>query len=178
MKDTEINDMEEKDLNDTQIYEIGYHLLPTVAEENIAGEVSVLHEIIKKAGGTIISEGAPYLRNLAYDMTKRVETKNLSFSKAYFGWIKFELDTSAIVDVQKSVENLPNVLRSLVIKTIRENTLFIPKAPVFKKEEIVEEVIVETPAEPKGKEEVSEAEIDKSIDELLVDENSKLKIEN
>ena len=165
MKEVEINDVEEKDLSDTQIYELGYHLLPTIAEEGVAAEVAQVHEIIKKAGGIIISEGAPSLKNLAYDIGKRVETKSQSFSKAYFGWVKFELERSGIVALQKSVELLPHILRSLVVKTVRENTMFVPKTAVFRKEETGE--VVEAVAEPKEKVEVSEAEIDKSIDELV-----------
>lgn len=154
-----------KDMGDIQIYELGYHLLPTVPEEKILEEVAQIHAVISESKGSVIGEGAPVLKNLAYDMGKRIETKSLNFSKAYFGWIKFETERSGIENIQKKVEVLPSVLRFLIVKTVRENTMHTPKIPVFKKE-------VEASGVPKEimsaeKSEASEAEIDKSIDELV-----------
>src|SRR5690349_21318529 len=100
------------DRDGTQVYELGYYLLPTIEEENVAGEVSKLHDLIKENKGIIISEGAPFLRNLAYEISKKVETKNSHFNKAYFGWIKFEVEKSEILNIQTKVENIPNILRS------------------------------------------------------------------
>lgn len=158
---------ENKELKDRQVYELGYHLVGTLAETEVAEKVDSLHALLAEKGATVISEAAPVLRQLAYDIIKKVETKSFKFSRAYFGWVKFELDREAALELKKKVEAMSDVLRFLLIKTVRENTLYTPKIPTFKKENGREEK--ETKTEEST--EISEAEIDKSIDELLVNEN-------
>lgn len=164
----------ENDATDTQVYELGYHLLGNMTDEEVSDEVSKIHALIEKNKGKVISEGLPELVDLSYEIAKRIETKNLRFNKAFFGWVKFEVEIAKILDVKSKMETAEKVLRFLLIKTVKENTMYTPKIAVFKKdvakddkEEIVSDVVVEkTP--------VSEALIDKSIDELLVNEKSEL----
>lgn len=153
-----------KNVGDDQIYELGYHLLPTILEEEVPREISQIHSLISEYGGSVIAEGAPIMRSLAYEISKRVETKSLKFNKAYFGWIKLETDRSKIIDLKNKLESLPNILRFLIIKTVRENTMYTPKIPMFKKENNKEEA----PLEITEKIPASEAEMDKSIDELII----------
>ena len=153
---------------DSAVYEIGYHLVPTIGDENMLAESSKIKEMILGSGGKFVSEGVPSMKQLAYPMVKKHENKNLNFSKAYFGWVKFEAPTSKIEEINKNIEANQNVLRFLTIKTVKENTLYTPKAPIFKKDDHKEEDRVEA-GEPsvENKAPVSETEIDKSIDDLV-----------
>ncbi len=155
---------EDKDLIETKIYEIGYHLLPTLSEVDVLPEVSKIHSLISEKGGLVISEGAPQMRQLAYDISKKVDGKSLAFNKAYFGWIKFEMDPSHVADINLKLESMPDILRFLVVKTVRENTMHAPKAPMFRKDSSRETPEAGTEEKPQ----ISEAEIDKSIDELVI----------
>jgi ribosomal protein S6 len=155
---------EDKVLDDLQVYEVGYHLLPTVSEAELPVEVSKIQSSISERNGAIISEGFPQLRQLAYEIKKAVDTKYHSYSKAYFGWIKFEIDRSQIGEIENLLQADQNVLRFIVVKTVRENTLYAPKAPVHRKDYQKEEL----PKESAEKPEISEEEIDKSIDELVI----------
>jgi ribosomal protein S6 len=157
-----------KDSGDVQIYETGYHVLESVSEEDLQGEVSKIHAIISENGGNIISEGAPALRQLAYTISKKVGTKTLKFSKAYFGWVKFEVNRENILKIKETIESMPSILRFIIIKTVRENTMHTPKIPMFKKENVSEEEGDDKLAE-REKTPASEAEIDKSIDELIIE---------
>lgn len=161
-----MTEKETNDLNEALVYEVGYHLLPTVPEENISGEVSQIHALVSGHDGNIVSEGMPVLRQLAYEINKKIETKSLRFSKAYFGWVKFEMDPSQISGLKNKIENLPNILRFIIVKTVKENTMHTPKIPMFKRESHKEEA----PLEAVEKTPVSEAEIDKSIDELVINQ--------
>jgi|SRR3989344_860690 len=152
-----------KDLGDAEIYELGFHIVPTVPEEHIALEASKIQKIILDLGGSIIAEEPPRLRPLAYDMRKRVETKYESFSKAYFGWIKFEIDRSVITSLKEQVEKNQNILRFIIVKTVRENTMYTPKMVTMRREDRIEDK-----KEGEEKPASSEAEIDKSIDELVI----------
>lgn len=161
--ETEIE--KDDDQNDVQIYEIGYHLAPSVSEEDVPAEVSLVHGAIADFGGTIISEGIPAIRQLSFEMTKKLENKTLKFSKAYFGWIKFEIDSSRISEVSERIKNMQNILRFIAVKTVRENTMHVPKIPTFKKDGVRDGVGM---GDVQEKPVVSEEEIDKSIDELVI----------
>jgi ribosomal protein S6 len=157
--------MNEKD-NDNLVYEVGFHLLPVIEESNVPTEALNIKAIIEENGGTIISEEMPKMVALAYDISKVVDTKRQKFNKAYFGWVKFEMDPSQILNVKNKVESSANVLRSLIVKTVREDTLHAHKIPMFRKENPKEEKGEDVVEKPK----VSEAELDKSIDELVINQ--------
>lgn len=152
--------------NESSIYEVGFHLIPSIDESEVPAQASKVRSIIEENGGVIISEETPKMIVLAYNISKNINSKSQRFNKAYFGWIKFEADPSQINAIKSKVEGLENVLRFLIVKTVKENTLHTPKVPMFKKE-IRDEKIEESTE----KHEVSEEEIDKSIDELVIDQN-------
>lgn len=149
-----------------QVYELGYHIVSTVAEENLPKEVEALKAIVLSDGGSLVSEGEPKLINLAYSMTKSVADIKKTFNTAYFGWLKFETKSELMPAIKKAVDANPNILRYLLIKTVRENTLYTPKlnslkvgekeAPKTKKSIKTDEVKA-----------TSMEEIDKSIEELV-----------
>jgi ribosomal protein S6 len=164
--------MKEKDeyVDEGQIYEVGFHILPSVSEEELQTTVTKLRDTITANDGVIFADEFPKMRDLAYEIKKRVETKYLRYNKAYFGWMKFEMLTSAIGEMKKQFENNKNVLRFIIVKTVRENTMHTPKAPVSRATAPTDEVKIVNQIVPEEKVEVSEADIDKSIDELLVED--------
>jgi ribosomal protein S6 len=151
-----------------QVYELGYHIVSTVAEENLPKEVETLKAIVLQDGGSLVSEGEPKLINLAYSMTKSVADIKKKFNTAYFGWIKFETKSELMPSIKKAVDANPNVLRYLLIKTVRENTMYTPK---------LNSVKVEGKEAPKAKKSIktdekkasSVEDLDKTIDELIVE---------
>lgn len=160
-----MNEINEKD--DSLVYEVGFHLLPTVEESDVPVEAAKIRSIIEENGGAIISEEAPKMIVIAYDISKNINSKRQKFNKAYFGWIKFEIDPSQISQVKSKIENVANILRFVIIKTVKEDTMHIHKAPMFRKEDNKEEKGETQTEKPKA----SEAEIDKSIDELVIENN-------
>src|ERR1700675_1487495 len=77
--------------NEEKIYEIGYHLISSISEENIPKEIEKIKEYLAKEKAVIISEEAAKLRPLAYSIKKAFQGTYKTFDKAYFGFIKFEL---------------------------------------------------------------------------------------
>lgn len=151
-------------MDSKQVYEIGFHILPTVAEENLGDEVSLIRGAIEK-NGSVISEEFPKMRDLTYEMEKNLDAKNLKFDRAYFGWIKFEMDSDQVAEVDSVAKSHKNVLRYLIIKTVRENTLLTkPKEEAEKSEEETD-----SKKKPEKKEEMSEKEVDESIEELVIE---------
>jgi len=150
-------------MDSKQVYEIGFHILPTVAEEKLGDEVSIIRNAIEQKG-SVISEDFPKMRELAYVMSKHLDTKNVSYDKAYFGWIKLETDSEAISDIKKVADEHPNILRYIIVKTIRENVLLTKP---MEREKPVDGDEVEK--KPKEKEKMSEKEVDESIEELVIE---------
>jgi ribosomal protein S6 len=152
-----------------QVYELGYHIVSTVAEENLPKEAEALKAIVLQDGGSLVSEGEPKLINLAYSMTKSVADIKKKFNTAYFGWLKFETKSELMPLIKKAVDANPNVLRYLLIKTVRENTLYTPKlnTRALAKEEAPAKVKKSVKTDEKKA--TSVEDIDKSIDELVIE---------
>ncbi|MDP3962434.1 MAG: 30S ribosomal protein S6 [bacterium] len=146
-----------------KVYEIGYLLVSSIPAEKVADSAAYLKEVLSKKGAVMIAEESPELRELAYTMIKKIGTSNHRFDQGYFGWFKFELPTKEIESVKKELEAHPEMLRMLVITTVKENTYLGKKAPVAAPASApVEGVVAEVPVAP-----VSVEEMDKSIDEMV-----------
>ncbi len=159
MKTTEHKETGEK----MDIYEMSYLILPTVPENSVTEEVTAIRGLLDAAGASVISEDFPKLRDLAYTMEKSIETKNQKYKEAYFGWIKFELPVAQIADIKTGIEKRANVLRHLIIKTVRENTMY--RAPE-EEEEKTEGAEASAPEAVPAEGEVKKG-IDSSIDALV-----------
>lgn len=180
-----------------RVYEVGYHILSSVDEGNIEKEREALVAIITKFNGIVISEEMPALVDLAYDMDKIIENKRQIYSQAYFGWIKFDLSQDSITSLEKEVEALKSMLRFILIKTVRENTIISEKPYKLAKtgnklsddeldgdsfdeveRPIAEEASSDEPKEVEAKietetETAKEVEVDEEKKEEVVDEESK-----
>ena len=153
-----------------KVYEVGFVLLSSIPQEKVAGEFDSLKGIVTKAGAEMIAEEAPELRALAYTMVKKIHGANVRFNEGYFGWVKFELPSNAIEGVKKSLDAVDNILRYLLITTVKENTYLGKKAPAaaFSEKEagiitpegvVAPEVVAAAPA--------TTEEMDKSIDAMV-----------
>lgn len=146
------------------VYEVGYLFVPTVSEEEVGALYGNLKDLVSNTGGNVIADEMPKMINLAYEMLKVVQNVRSKFNTAYFGWIKFEMDSQDVLELKKKLDLDPLVLRFLILKTVKENTIatkrFVfkdaprKKAPTTKKEE--GEVV-----------EINKEEIDKEIDAMV-----------
>ena len=122
---------------DSRVYEISF-IFDNKLDEGAALEKSnALKQSIATLGGSFISEEAPYMRELAYEMIRVVNNVNVRFSVGYFGWIKFELDGEKVKEFEKAIKLDEEVVRYLVVKTVRDNTVYTKRAPVVKAESLV-----------------------------------------
>jgi ribosomal protein S6 len=149
-----------------QVYELGFHIVPTIAEEKVANVFGDIKSLLEKNGAIFISEEYPKMRPLAYTMLKNEAGKNEKFNFAYFGWVKFDLGKEEIALVKEKLEKNKEILRFLIIKTVRENTLYGHKIPRKENEKPEVPVVGVIPEEVVM---ASEEEIDKTIEELVVE---------
>lgn len=152
----------------TRIYELGYHIVPTVSEDAVGAEVTALKDTLAKEGTQIIAEGFPRFRPLAYPMRKAMSGKQIDFSNGYFGWIKFEAPAEAATAVAAALRKDEKMLRFLLFKTVRESTLASPRAPRASIPK-VPPVIPRVSAAPAPHVPVSETELEKSLEKIIAE---------
>ena len=108
-------------VNDNQIYEIGFLLSPFLPEVEAAEKLeSLIKGKILVSKGVVLSSLGPKMIPLAYPMAKVVDNKKTVYRDAYFGAVKFELLPSEIVALALEWKRAPEIIRHLVIKTIKE----------------------------------------------------------
>lgn len=160
-----IENEEDVDVTDSKysIYEVGYIMLPSIPEENLGGDVTVFKDSLAEMGATFISDEYPKMMELAYEMSRSIANKKQKFSYGYFGWVKFECGAESARVIKDSLDKNEKLVRFLMIKTIRGNTMSTKRAygkqDGFKRR-----------STPKSEESlpINEETIDKEIDALVV----------
>jgi len=112
----------EQNETETVEYELAFHVLPTVAEGEVAKVVDTLKGYITAVGGTITDEEKAAHFELAYEIEKYLEGKYRRFNTAYFGWVRFMLTPEALAEVIEEVEGNKSILRHLVVRLTREES--------------------------------------------------------
>lgn len=164
-------DIVEKDNNEifeegnSRVYEIGYLLVPTIPEENVPVVFGNLKELISSLGGIAISDDMPKMIPLAYSMVKVVANVRNKFNTAYFGWVKFTMDSDKVLELKKKLDFDPDFIRFLILKTVKENTIaakrFVGRDSMHRRPKTEkgdsDEVVIP----------INKEEIDKEIDALV-----------
>lgn len=163
MKDLKNED--ENQETDPRIYEVGYLFVPTIPGEEIPVLCGNLKELISSLGGEFISDEMPKMINLAYSMLKTVQNVKNKFDSAYFGWMKFAMDSEKVLELKKKLDLDLNIIRFLIIKTVKENTIasrrfagrdFSRRRGLMKKEKPKEKIVP-----------INKEEVDKEIDAMV-----------
>lgn len=147
-----------------QVYEVGFHIIPTIAENDLGVEVTRVRDIIEAAGGRMIADEYPKHIDLAYPMVKITSNKRAIHHSAYFGWMKFEVEPKSVRAIEAALKGNESVIRFILVKTVRENTMVPKKVLREKRQESVErapEKVVEKPL-------LTEEELDKTIEDLVI----------
>lgn len=169
MTETEVAAQETTEAEASRIYEVGYLIVPTAKEEDIEKIVGMVRAEIGQAGGNLIAEGAPSLTQLAYPMSIYDGSKHLEYDRGYFGWLKFETSVEAAHALTAGLKKNVNIMRSLVFRTVREDTRAKMK-PATLREVKRTDTIKSTPRrveEEKGP--VSEEELEKALQDITAE---------
>src|SRR3989344_3495318 len=148
----------------SQVYELGYLLVPTIKEEDMPISYGNLKELVSSFRGAVIADEMPKMINLSYTMSKVISNVRNKFSTAYFGWTKFTMDSDKVLELKKNLDLDPNFIRFLILKTVRENTIAtkrfargeMHRRPMIKKNEKIGTAVP-----------INKEEIDKEIDALI-----------
>jgi len=158
------NENEILEATDGRVYELGYLLVPTISEENMPVVFGDLKELVSSLGGVHIADEMPKTISLAYPMTKVVANVRNKFNTAYFGWIKFTMDSDKILELKKKLDLDPNFIRFLILKTVKENTI---AAKRFVRGDVTHKRFKAKTEETENAAPINKEEIDKEIDALI-----------
>lgn len=149
------------------VYELGFHLVPTVQDDGVAAVVEKIRASLGSA--EIISDQFPARTALAYQVERSVQGKREKYNESYFGFIKFAMERSEMKAFEATLRGLSEVLRFLIIETVRED-MPIARRAVFTSRQLEGETIKKPDVVAEKTVEVSEEELDKSIDALVATE--------
>ncbi len=154
-------------------YEFAFHVLPTVAEGEVAGIFETIKAQITRAG-EIFDEETPERTDLVYAIVKPLEGKNRKFTSAYFGWVRFKAEADAVSGLMEELSVMPVLLRHLLIKlTPLEEAnpfKFHEYRKTLKMVEVVDESVV---ADEEIEADISGEVLDESIDKVEPEEEVK-----
>jgi len=148
------------------LYEVGYHLVSTITEEQVGAEVARVRDAIESHGGAVVSEEWPKQTQLAYSITHHEERTRAMHDTSYFGWIRFEMDRQQVIALQEALENIGKILRFLVVHI--PHTVTKPRAqkrrmrPMLTKD-------AQPVKKPAQEEAASTEEIDREIEKLMAE---------
>ena len=154
----------------SRVYEVGYHIVPTVKEEDLDTVVGTMRNVITKAGGSFIAEGAPVSTKLAYPMEAREGDRNVEYDRAYFGWIKFEATLGVAEDLDETLKRDKAILRFIVFRTVREETRARIKAPTLREVKRTDTIKAPQRRPEESAAPISEEDLDKAIDTLTTEQ--------
>ncbi len=151
-----------------RVYEVGYHISPSVDEADVEKVVADIRTLVEKNGGTFIAEGAPVLTKLAFPIDGLESGKKIEHDRGYFGWLKFESPLETAEMLRETLMTHTAIFRFIVFRTVREETRARMKAPQLR-----EVKRTDTPkAAPRKAEEsapISEVDLDKALQDITTD---------
>lgn len=162
----------------TRLYEAGYHLVPTVPDEVVALEAAKIKDSIAAQGGAIVGEEMPKKTTLAYKIGRLVGGKRVFFDASYFGWVRFIMPQENLANLGRSLRGNESVLRHLILQVnpaekvspvTRKMPFFGSKAIGHDGEKGERIIAGESKAKETHAPSLSEAELDKTIEELIAE---------
>lgn len=153
-----------------RVYEIGYHFLPTLSEEEVQTAVKDLMNFLQKEGANFVGEKLPQKIDLAYEIEKRINGTLTDFSSAYFGWVAFEIAPEKASLIKQFMDTNQSVLRYLIVSTSKDEVAAVMEGKVLIP---TAQASTEAIAAPKRAEEqsgpVSEAKLDEALESMTGD---------
>lgn len=148
------------------IYEVAFHVVPTVDEAKVGDTVEAIRATLAKGDAEIIKDQFPQKMTLAYTVERSAAGKREKYNESYFGFIKFAIEREHIPALEAVLRGSKEILRHLLIETTREEPVIARRA-VYSSNRLEGETIKKPSVTPETPTEVSEEDLQKSIDALV-----------
>src|SRR3989344_2566088 len=87
--EVEVSSQAKQSKDPRPVYEVGFHVVPTAEEADVAGVVEGIRAELGLGDAEIIAEQFPAKMTLLYTIERALSGKREKFLESYFGWIKF-----------------------------------------------------------------------------------------
>jgi len=104
---------------ETRVYELGFHLDPDLAQEDVKKAYQAVRDRIA-AVGTIVAEGEPTKIPLAYTISRMDTTGRRDFDTAFFCWIAYETNNQGHEDIAAMARENTLIIRFLDLRTTKD----------------------------------------------------------
>ncbi len=148
------------------VYEVGFHVVPSIEETKVGDVVEKIRAVLAKGKAEVLKDQFPQKMTLAYTIERSASGKREKFNEAYFGFIKFVMDREHIAALETLLRSSNEILRYLLIETLREEPVIARRA-VYSSNRLEGETIKKPTSAPETPREVSDEELTKSIDALV-----------
>lgn len=158
--------------DEVRLYELGYHLLSSSSNdsESREREISKIRNMVESHGGFIVSDEVPRPMRLAYPMAKTDANKKVLHQSAHFGWMRFHIIPFEVEKIADELTKDSSVLRFLLIKTFAEKKRDgVRSMPFFASRKQGASATKRPQKRTPEKERLSEEDLDKTIEELIVE---------
>ncbi len=163
-KELEVSEGEKQE---PRLYELGYHLLPTLSEGTVPEEAGRLKDAIEKLKGVVAGDRMPQPISLAYAIPKKISERRTYFETAFFGSIRFTMAPDSLVELKKELRNNKSILRFIVVKTTEVRASSAKKMSFLRPKPTARKEMTEKKVKPEKV--LSEEELEKTIKELVSD---------
>lgn len=147
------------------MYEVGYLVMPIVAEETAREEHAAIRAGLEKLGAIISEEDVPRMRPLAYSIPRRISDKKFNFTDAYFAWIRYEVSPALAASVKEMLDRRENLLRHLTISLDKKGLIAAAEAKAAREKAAAEHAA--TVKTEEGETEMTNEQLDKQIEDML-----------
>lgn len=139
--------------SELKLYELGYHLIPTIAQGKIEDVVRDLVTLIEKHEGAVRGGELPEMRDIAYAISQRTDSGKKEFKNTYFGWMNIDLAPDQAEVLKEELKGNESVLRFILLSKSVDDT---PEGDMFSSKK-----------KTSNSNKMDEDEIDEKIDELI-----------
>lgn len=147
---------------DPRVYETAYIFVANLTDEEAAAKAETLKKAIAAQGGSFISEEAPYMRELAYEMVRVIKNVNTRFNEGYFGWVKFEMDPSQVNEFDRKLSLDEDIVRFITVKADKDVNIYTKKLST-KPKDIGSDDVIDTTTESVVAEDIASVEEAKEL---------------
>ncbi|MCR4333776.1 MAG: 30S ribosomal protein S6 [Patescibacteria group bacterium] len=105
--------------SDPRVYELGFHLDPELASEEVKKAYQEIRAFIETLG-TIVAEGDPEKIQLAYTISRQDTAGRRDFDSAYFAWIVYEATPANHAEILTSADVDKRIIRFIDLLTDKD----------------------------------------------------------
>jgi len=144
--------------SEPRVYELGFHLDPELASEEVKKAYEAMREFIAKKN-TLVAEGEPQTVRLAYTISRQDTAGRRDFNSAHFCWIVYEAPAENHAEILNAASADKRIIRFIDLLTTKDAARHSVE---------LRELFIKVPEREKEPEEVLATELDAALEHATI----------